>query len=95
MIGKVKLLSNFKELEAFNKDVEEHGEEVFILGKYTEAPKEKYVFSEMLFDLESVVLAWIVIDEGDKLINIKMADGDVWTIYYDDIMWNTLKDYFK
>ena len=93
MIGKARLLDNYDEIAEYNDVIKEHGkEEAFTLGLYDKPPKEIYVESELLFKLNDVQNAWIV--EG-KLINMKMEDGGVWTIYYTQEIWDKLKKHFE
>ena len=96
MIGKVRLLSNYEEIENYLKDVEEYGkDELLMLGKYSEPPTELYTKSEILFDVNDVYIAWIIEEDNIKMINIKMKDNDTWGFYYTDELWNKLMEHFK
>ena len=99
MIGKVKLLSNYKELEKYNRDIEEYGEtEAFNLGLYSTPPKEVFVKNDFLFKMSDMKSVWIIIDKEEltgKAINVKMEDDDIWTFGWDEKLWEKLETYFK
>ena len=90
MIAKVKLLTNFKEMQEFHAAVQEHGmEEAFNLGFYTKPPTEKFVSKEFLFKMNDVETAWVVGD-NNELINIKMNDAEIWSLEYNKNLWGIL-----
>ena len=59
---KVRLLSNYKEIEEYDAAIEQHGsfEEVFNLGLYTTPPKEMFVRSDFLFRVSDVMQSWLI-----------------------------------
>jgi hypothetical protein len=97
MIGKVKLLSNYKELQEYDSVIAEYGEEeAFNLGKYTTPPVEKFIDSELLFREKDIQLAWVVTDDnGDKVINIQMYEADLWSLYHTNELWEEIKGIFN
>ncbi len=96
MIGKVKLLSNYKELEEYNNVINEYGiTEAFSLGKFDKPVQEKFMDSELLFNVKDISLSWIVNDDSHKMINIKLYNDDLWTLYHTEELWNKLKTHFN
>ena len=96
MIAKAILMSNVDEVDEYNSIVEECGgvEEAFNLGKIDNAVIPKFMDSEFLFKMSDVKSAWIIYDP-DKLINVKIGDGDLWTLKWDELLWLKLKTYFN
>jgi hypothetical protein len=52
-------------------------------------PKPKRQADTLLFRLEDIALAYMSVD-GD--INVKLSDGDVWSLEYSDDLWNAIKN---
>ena len=98
MIATARVLDNPEEMEKYFAIIEEHGqEEGFNLGLYDKPPKAIFAKSEFLFRISEVQTAWLFNESitGEKLINIKARKDGVWTLYYDEQLWNKLKEHFK
>jgi len=96
MIGTVKILQNFREMDDYNEAIEEYGkEEAFNLGKFTTPPIEMFSKVEFIFDINDVGVAWIFVDNKEKLINMQMKNNNAWAVCWDEKLWEELKLHFK
>ena len=87
----VKLLDNYEEIADYNAIISEKGEEEAVMLGHVR-PQQKFVKSQLLFKIDEISMVWLV--EGD-MINIKMDDGDLWTVYYNENLWNKLVEHFN
>jgi len=86
-------LKNIVELQRYNEVVAEYGyDEAFNLGKVNEPIEPIYVTNDFIFKMSDVQTAWMVHDPNVS-INIKMSDGDMWSVEYTDELWNKLEEH--
>jgi len=96
MIGTIKILDNVKEVNEYNAVIEEHGEEeAFNLGLYTKPPVKKFSKSDFLFNVKDIKTAWVFLENGEKFMSLHMRDDNVWSLYYDEELWNKLRKYYE
>ena len=94
MNAELMLVDNAVELDKYNAIVEKYGfEEAFNLGYVTEPVKERWIKSDVLLDINEIKMAWRLIK--DNAINIKLIDGDIWSLSYTDELWDKLEKHFK
>lgn len=79
-------LNNYQEIEDWEAKTEKMG--------YSEGdkPKESFSSNDFCFTLYEVRVAWKFNDNGKDRINIKLVDGEVWSLVYNDSLWNQLKN---
>ena len=95
MIAEVLLVKNHDEVMQYNQDVEDNSfEELFNLGKYDKPVEVEQTVYPFAFNMADIKLAWVIYNPS-KAINIKLHDGEVWSLVYKDELWEEIKVIFE